>query len=226
MLLNDKQIRQHCFNKRWSFNGEPLVKPFSEGVQDGISYGLTSCGYDARLHNQVLIYKVGTTRLESVDPMRFKEDGYKEQMFDSYTVKDNGTIVLPGRTYALVQTYEEFFLPRWIKGRCVGKSTYARCGLIVNTTPLEPEWWGRLTIEVFACVPITLYVGQGIAQMEFERIQPCERSYADKQGKYQGQQNVTPPRIKDHPRYPIKEQREADNDKDTEESNFNRRGYG
>lgn len=196
MLLNDIEIREHCTNRDLWFDGRPLVSPFSEGVDAGISYGLTSGGYDARLHNQVMVYKAGTTRIETVDPKRFKDGTYRTRMFDEYTAGEDGTINLPGQTYALVQTYEVFCLPRWIKGRCVGKSTYARCGLIVNTTPMEQEWWGRLTVEVFACVPITLYVGEGICQMEFERLAPCGRSYADKNGKYQGQQNVTPPRVK------------------------------
>lgn len=196
MLLCDDEIRDHCTKEELWFQGRPLVSPFSEGVDSGISYGLTSGGYDARLHNEVLVYKVGTTRLESVDPKRFRDPEYRSRMFDEYVAEPGGTIVLPGLTYALVQTMEEFCLPRWLKGRCVGKSTYARCGLIVNTTPMEQEWWGRLTVEVFASVPVTLYVGEGICQMEFERIKPCQRSYADKQGKYQGQQTVTPPKVK------------------------------
>ena len=195
MILCDDEIYEHCINKDLWFNNRPLVSPLSKGIDEGISYGLTSAGYDARLHNEVLVYKVGSTRLESVDPKRFREPEYRSRMFDEYVAEPGGTIVLPGLTYALVQTFEEFSLPRWIKGRCVGKSTYARCGLIVNTTPLEQEWWGRLTIEVFACVPITLYVGEGICQLEFERLKPCRRSYADKKGKYQGQKNVTPPKV-------------------------------
>ena len=192
-MLSDREIREHCTNPLLWFDGRPLISSFIEGEQEGISYGLTSAGYDARLDDQVLVYK--TTRFEPVDPKRFKEQEYRKQMFDEYRA-DNKRVVLPGGTYALVQTLEEFCLPRWIKGRCVGKSTYARCGLIVNTTPLEPEWYGKLTIEVFASVPVVLYVGEGICQMEFERMQQCETSYADKRGKYQGQQNVTPPRIK------------------------------
>lgn len=192
-MLNDKQIREHCTNPDLWFRDVPLISPFSESIQGGISYGLTSAGYDARLDDQVLVYK--TTRWQPVDPKRFVQPIYREQMFDSYRAEE-GRIVLPGGTYALVQTVEEFCLPRWLKGRCVGKSTYARCGLIVNTTPMEPEWWGKLTVEVFASVPVVLYVGEGICQMEFERIKPCEVSYADKAGKYQGQQSVTPPRVK------------------------------
>jgi dCTP deaminase len=185
------------------FDNRPLISPFCESVQEGISYGLTSAGYDARLDDQVLVYK--TTRWEPVDPKRFKDAEYRSQMFDEYKanywqanlVGAPNRIILPGGTYALVQTMEEFCLPRHLKGRCVGKSTYARCGLIVNTTPLEPEWYGKLTIEVFASVPVVLYVGEGICQMEFERTEgACEVSYADKKGKYQGQQVVTPPRTK------------------------------
>jgi len=193
-ILSDRSIREHCTNPDLWFDGRPLVSPFSESVQYGISYGLTSAGYDARLDDQVLVYR--TTRWIPVDPKMFRDDEYRKQMFDEYKA-ENGRIVLPGGTYALVQTVEELCLPRWLKGRCVGKSTYARCGLIVNTTPLEPEWYGKLTIEVFASVPVVLYVGEGICQMEFERTEGiCEVSYADKHGKYQGQQSVTPPRIK------------------------------
>lgn len=195
MLLNDKAIREHCLDDQLWFAKRPLIAPFSEAVQSGISYGLTSTGYDARLDGQVLVYK--TTRWQPVDPKRFRDGatGYRAEMFDEYRA-EGGRIVLPGGTYALVQTLEEFCLPRWIKGRCVGKSTYARCGLIVNTTPMEPEWYGRLTVEVYACVPIVLYVGEGICQMEFEKVVPCEVSYADKHGKYQGQRDVTPPKVK------------------------------
>lgn len=196
-ILSDKAIREHCADPDLWFADRPLVSPFSESVQEGISYGLTSGGYDARLHNEVLVYKVGTTRIESVDPKQFRNLEYRARMFDEYVAEPGGKIILPGLTYALVQTFEEFSLPRWLKGRCVGKSTYARCGLIVNTTPLEQEWWGRLTVEVFASVPITLYVGEGICQIEFERTEGiCEVSYADKRGKYQGQQHVTPPKVK------------------------------
>lgn len=193
MLLNDREIYEHCNNRSLWFDGKPLISPFTEMVQQGISYGLTSAGYDARLDSQVLVYKA--TRWEPVDPKQFKSDEYRRTMFDEYEAKD-GKIILPGNTYSLVQTVEEFCLPRWIKGRCVGKSTYARCGLIVNTTPMEPEWYGNLTVEVYASVPVVLYVGEGICQMEFERVAPCEVSYADKRGKYQGQRNVTPPRVK------------------------------
>lgn len=193
-LLTDRGIREHCMDSDLWFAGRPLISPFiHSGVQEGISYGLTSAGYDARLDKQVLVYK--TTRLMPVDPKRFHDPEYRKQMFDEYTSDD--TIVIPGGTYALVQTMEEFCLPRWIKGRCVGKSTYARCGLIVNTTPLEPEWYGKLTVEVYASVPVVLYVGEGICQMEFERTEGvCETSYADKNGKYQGQDEVTPPKVK------------------------------
>lgn len=192
-ILSDKAIREHCSDPDLWFDRRPLISPFVEGVQEGISYGLTSAGYDARLDDQILVYK--TTRHVSVDPKRFSDPTYRAQMFDEYKATD-GRIVIPGHTYALVQTIEEFCLPRWLKGRCVGKSTYARCGLIVNTTPIEPEWYGKLTVEVYASVPVVLYVGEGICQMEFERINQCETSYADKQGKYQGQKQVTPPRVK------------------------------
>lgn len=193
-LLCDRVIREYCTDKQLWFAGRPLISPFVDGVQEGISYGLTSVGYDARLDDQVLVYK--TTRHTPVDPKRFSDPTYRVQMFDEY-VSTDGKIIIPGHTYALVQTVEEFCLPRRIKGRCVGKSTYARCGLIVNTTPLEPEWFGKLTVEVYASVPVVLYVGEGICQMEFERTEGhCQTSYADKKGKYQGQQNVTPPKVK------------------------------
>lgn len=191
-LLVDHEIRQHCTDPTLWFAERPLISPFVESVQSGISYGLTSAGYDARLDKDVMVYK--TTRWEPVDPKRFKDPDYRRMMFDEYSADEFNRITLPGGTYALVQTMEEFCLPRWIKGRCVGKSTYARCGLIVNTTPMEQEWWGKLTVEVFVSVPIVLYAGEGICQMEFERVPPCQVSYADKAGKYQGQQSVTPPR--------------------------------
>ena len=192
-LLTDSDIRRHCTHSELWFAGRPLISPFSEPVAAGVSYGLTSVGYDIRLDNRVMVFN--STRYEPIDPKLFKDEEYKRQLFDTYDAEKS--IVLPGHSYALVQSLEYFSLPARIKGRCVGKSTYARCGVIVNTTPLEPEWHGRLTIEVSNSSPraVKLWVGEGIAQLEFELLEHRpERTYADKCGKYQGQTDVTPAR--------------------------------
>lgn len=195
MILNDKQIRRRCEDPGLWFNGRPLISPFREGKVEGcISYGLTSSGYDLALDGKVMAFK--NTRGGVVDPKAFNDPTYRASVFDCFESYDS--IVVPANGYILVQCVEYLSLPRDLKGHCIGKSTYARCGVIVNTTPLEPEWHGHLTIEISNSnpAPVKLYVGEGIAQLEFHLIDPPERSYADKGGKYQGQRDVTPPMIK------------------------------
>jgi dCTP deaminase len=187
MILCDHEIRTLCWN-------EPaLITPFVDSYPPGaVSYGLTSAGYDLRLAPQVLVFKA--TRAEVVDPKRFKDAEYKKLVFDEYVADKE--IVLPAHSYILVQSVEYIRMPRNLKGRCVGKSTYARCGVIVNTTPLEPGWEGTLTIEISNSnpSPVKLYVGEGIAQLEFDRIEEPQVDYAAKGGKYQNQREVTPAR--------------------------------
>ena len=205
MLLADTEIRKRC--RAIAYSEKPMIDPFVEGVQsnDIISYGLTSAGYDLRMGLEVLIFK--NSFGEAIDPKRFKDQTYLDRMFDKLTYKHmppdvlNGerlSITIPAHGYILATSYEYLRIPRYLKARCVGKSTYARCGLIVNTTPLEPEWEGNLTIEISnsAPCPSTIYIMEGIAQLEFEQIYGnVETSYKDKKGKYDQQIGVTPARV-------------------------------
>lgn len=173
----------------------PLLNPFSEGVQgDGvISYGLTSAGFDLRLDNeQLLVFK--NSYGQRMDPKRFKEPHYRGVMFDERSFSPHEEVVIPSGGYVLARSYEYISMPYFLKGRVVGKSTYARCGVVVNCTPLEPEWCGHLTLEISNPTPcdVVLYALEGVAQLEFELLtnRPAV-TYSDKQGKYQNQIGVT-----------------------------------
>jgi dCTP deaminase len=167
-----------------------MIDPFIESqIRDGvISYGLSSYGYDVRVADQFKIFTNINTTI--VDPKNFDEQSF---------VDFKGAVcVIPPNSFALARTVEYFRIPRNVLTICVGKSTYARCGIIVNVTPFEPEWEGHATLEISNTTPLParIYAGEGIAQVIFfEADQVCERSYADKQGKYQGQQEITLPRI-------------------------------
>lgn len=193
MLLADKTIRALSMNRR-----SPLIEPFSPPVAGNgvISYGLTSAGYDIRLGSEIFTFK--NSYGETVDPKRFGDAEYRGKVFDFATYTQGQRVPIPANGYILGNSFEYFRIPRWLKGRCTGKSTYARCGLIVNVTPLEPEWEGHLTIEISNSSPSVVYVYayEGIAQLEFELLDTDpEVSYKDKQGKYQGQTGVTPARV-------------------------------
>ena len=165
---------------------EPFVeKQTAEGV---ISYGLSSYGYDARVSDEFKIF----TNVDNaiVDPKNFAEQSFVNRKVD--------VCVIPPNSFALARTVEYFRVPRDVLVICLGKSTYARCGLIVNVTPLEPEWEGYVTLEISNTTPLPakVYANEGIAQvLFFQSDEPCEISYADKKGKYLGQQEVTLPRI-------------------------------
>lgn len=151
-----------------------------------ISYGLTSYGYDVRVDRK---FKVFTNVWGStVDPKNFDPKSFVE-------VEDDVCIIQPN-SFALAETVEYFEIPRDVLAVCMGKSTYARCGIIVNVTPLEPEWRGRVTIEISNTTPLPakIYAGEGIAQILFLRgVAECRTSYADKDGKYQNQTGLTLP---------------------------------
>lgn len=191
MLLVDHQIRKLC-------QEENLLTPWSEATSGNgiISYGITSGGYDLRLANTVFIFK-GTHGLP-IDPKKFKDPEYCEKIFDVVTYPDHHPVIIPAHSYVLGASLEYIQMPRNLKGRCVGKSTYARAAVIINTTPLEMMWRGHLTIEISnpTAYPLTIYTSEGIAQLEFETLAgDCECSYADKNGKYQGQTGVTVSRV-------------------------------
>jgi dCTP deaminase len=169
---------------------EKMIDPFEESqVREGvISYGLSSYGYDIRVADEFKIFTNINTTI--VDPKNFSRQSF---------VDFQGPVcIIPPNSFALARTVEYFRIPRSVLTLCVGKSTYARCGIIVNVTPFEPEWEGHATLEISNTTPLParLYAKEGIAQVIFfEADQLCERSYADKQGKYQAQQEITLPRI-------------------------------
>lgn len=200
MLLRDRMIREYCLNPIYHGENGAMLSPFSEPVSgDGIiSYGLTSAGYDLRLGKEIWVYK--NTYGEVVDPKRFKDREYRERVFDWYMAEK--PVIIPAHGYILGSSLEYIRMPRQIKGRCVGKSTYARTGIIINTTPLEPGWSGLLTIEIANTnpSPALVYPMEGIAQLEFEYIdgvpeQTYDTKHGGKAGKYQDQQGVTPAKV-------------------------------
>ena len=167
-----------------------MIEPFSEKqVRDGvISYGLSSYGYDVRIANEFKIF----TNINHmvVDPKDFDPR--------SFVDFEGDLCIIPPNSFALARTVERFKVPRDVIVVCLGKSTYARCGIIVNVTPLEPEWEGIVTLEVSNTTPLParIYAGEGIAQMLFfQSDEDCETSYADKKGKYQAQDGLTLPRL-------------------------------
>jgi len=167
-----------------------MIEPFVDSqVRNGtISYGLSSYGYDIRVSDEFKIF----TNVHSaiVDPKHFDPKSF---------VDFKGEVcVIPPNSFALSRTIEYFRIPRNVLTLCVGKSTYARCGIIVNVTPFEPEWEGYVTLEISNTTPLParIYANEGIAQvLFFVASTECERSYADKKGKYQGQHSITLPRL-------------------------------
>jgi len=165
---------------------EPYVdKQEREGV---ISYGVSSYGYDMRVSNKFKIF----TNVHSaiVDPKNFSPESFVDFVGD--------VCIVPPNSFALAHSVEYFRIPRGILTITVGKSTYARTGVLTNVTPFEPEWEGHVTLEISNTTPLPakIYANEGIAQvLFFEADEECETSYADKKGKYQGQTGVTPPRL-------------------------------
>lgn len=216
MLLTDNQIRDICMGKEIAdpFSKLPygviqypkgMIEPFEEGIprHGKISYGLTTAGYDLRLcPKKLLRYIPGATY---VSAKRFKDPDYKCSIIEEVLPTINGDtgdieFLLKPRSYYLGQSYEYLNIPSRIKGRCVGKSTLARCGVHINTTPLEGGWKGYLTIEIGNDLPIpTMIWGmEGIAQLEFDLLSQEPRvDYSKKNGIYQGQTDITVPRVRE-----------------------------
>ncbi len=181
-ILSDKWIRDKAQN-------EGMIEPFVEAQRrEGvISYGLSSYGYDARVAPEFKIF----TNVDSavVDPKDFASN--------SFVDRETDICVIPPNSFALARTVEYFRVPEDVLVICLGKSTYARCGIIVNVTPLEPGWEGHVTLEFSNTTPLPakIYAGEGCAQvLFFESDEVCETSYADRGGKYQGQHGVTLPK--------------------------------
>jgi dCTP deaminase len=182
-LKPDRWIRKMCREQQ-------MIEPFEEKqVRSGvISYGVSSYGYDIRISDEFKIFtNVNSTM---VDP---------KNMDPNSMVDFRGPIaIVPPNSFALGRTVEYFRIPRNVLAVCMGKSTYARCGIITNVTPFEPEWEGYVTLEISNTTPLPakIYAGEGIAQvLFFEADEPCETSYKDRAGKYQKQQGITLPRL-------------------------------
>jgi len=182
-ILSDKWIKQMSLEKE-------MIKPFVENQQRGnnISFGLSSYGYDARVSNEFKIF----TNVHStvVDPKNFSQE--------SFVTKKEDVCIIPPNSFVLASTIEYFKIPRDVLVICPGKSTYARCGIIVNVTPLEPEWEGHVTLEFSNTTPLPakIYANEGACQFIFLKgDQSPEVSYADRKGKYMKQQGVTLPKI-------------------------------
>jgi dCTP deaminase len=182
-VKSDKWIRRMALEHR-------MIEPFEEKqVRQGvISYGLSSYGYDIRVADEFKLF----TDIHStvVDPKQFNPKSFVDIKADSITI--------PPNSFALARTIEYFHIPRSVITVCLGKSTYARCGIIVNVTPFEPEWEGTATLEISNTTPLPakIYANEGIAQvLFFESDELCETSYADKKGKYLKQLEVTLPRM-------------------------------
>lgn len=171
-----------------------MIEPFEEGLvrqSEGrrvISYGCSSYGYDLRVAPE---FKVFTNIYNTVvDPKDFDDKSFVDMTTD--------VCIVPPNSFALARSVEYFRIPRNVVTMCIGKSTYARCGIIVNVTPFEPEWEGHVTLEISNTTPLPakIYAGEGLAQvLFFEGEEICEVSYKDRGGKYQGQTGITIPRM-------------------------------
>ncbi|GAB3375865.1 dCTP deaminase [Spongiibacter taiwanensis] len=185
-IKSDKWIRRMAEN-------EGMIEPFEPGqVRENnggkiISYGTSSYGYDVRCANEFRVFT--NTYSATVDPKAFDDKSFVSITGDY--------CIIPPNSFALARTVEYFRIPRSVLTICLGKSTYARCGIIVNVTPLEPEWEGHVTLEFSntTTLPAKIYANEGVAQMLFfESDEICDVSYKDRGGKYQGQTGVTLPK--------------------------------
>jgi dCTP deaminase len=183
VIKSDRWIRQQAVEKG-------MIKPFEERqVRAGvISYGLSSYGYDLRIADEFKIFTNINNTL--VDPKAFDPRSFVDYQ--------GPVCIVPPNSFALGRSVEYFRIPRNVLTICVGKSTYARCGIITNVTPFEPEWEGFVTLEISNTTPLPakIYANEGIAQvLFFESDEACQTSYADRQGKYQGQQGIVLPTV-------------------------------
>ena len=182
-LKPDHWIRKMAMEHR-------MIEPFEPGqVRNGqISFGVSSYGYDIRVADEFMIFTNVYSAI--VDPKNFDPRSMVEYKGD--------VCIIPPNSFALARTVEYFRIPKNVLTVCLGKSTYARCGIIVNVTPFEPEWEGFVTLEISNTTPLPakIYSNEGIAQvLFFEGHEPCETTYADKKGKYQKQQSIVLPKL-------------------------------
>ena len=186
-IKSDKWIRRMAAEQR-------MIEPFEAGQvkelqgRKIVSYGTSSYGYDIRCSTDFKIFTNVNSTI--IDPKAFDEKSFVDYRGD--------VCIIPPNSFALARTVEYFRIPRSVLTICLGKSTYARCGIIVNVTPLEPEWEGYVTLEISNTTPLParIYANEGMAQvLFFESDEDCSISYKDKQGKYQAQVGVTLPRV-------------------------------
>ena len=182
-IMSDRWIRERALS-------DAMIEPFVDGQkrEGTISYGLSSYGYDARVSDEFKLF----TNVDNaiVDPKDFKANSFVDRKTD--------VCIIPPNSFALARTVEYFRVPRDVLVICLGKSTYARCGIIVNVTPLEPEWEGHVTLEFSNTTPLPakIYANEGACQFLFLKgNEPCQTSYADRSGKYMHQQGVTLPKL-------------------------------
>ena len=188
-IKSDRWIRKMAEEHGMIEPYEPGQVRFNDAGDKLVSYGTSSYGYDVRCAREFKVF----TNVHSaiVDPKNFDENSFIDIVGDE--------CIIPPNSFALARTVEYFRIPRDVLTICLGKSTYARCGIIVNITPLEPEWEGHVTLEFSntTTLPARIYAGEGVAQMLFfqsDADDVCETSYKDRGGKYQGQVGVTLPR--------------------------------
>jgi dCTP deaminase len=182
-IKSDRWIRKMALEQE-------MISPFSEKqVRAGvISYGLSSYGYDLRVADEFKIFTNVNSTI--VDPKDFDER--------SFVSVKSACCIVPPNSFALARSIEYFKIPRDVLTICLGKSTYARCGIIVNVTPFEPEWEGFVTLEISNTTPLPakIYANEGLCQIIFfQSDEACETSYADRKGKYQGQQGIVLPKL-------------------------------
>jgi len=189
-VLSDIEIKERSEKNE-------MIKPFTETLirktenEKVLSYGLSSYGYDVRVSNE---FKVFTNINSSIiDPKNFSNDNFVTKV-----IPDGDCLILPPNSFALANTIETFKVPRDIIIICVGKSTYARCGVVVNVTPIEPEFIGQVVLEFSNTtnLPVKIYANEGACQFVFFKADViCKTSYADRSGKYQGQKGITLPKV-------------------------------
>lgn len=210
-MLSDREIIQRCQPRNYlaeaaHIDYQPMIDPFvNHQVKEVrtikgethkvISYGVSSYGYDARLGWDFKVFTNIRSRI--IDPKNFDEGCFEHVVAE---VGKHEWVQIPPNSFALGVSIERFCIPRDILTLCLGKSTYARCGILVNITPLEPEWRGHITIEISNTTPLpaVVYPGEGICQLVFLKADPlniCHTSYGDKAGKYQDQQGITLPKV-------------------------------
>ncbi len=183
MIKNDRWIKKQAIENK-------MIEPFEQGqVRDGvISFGVSSFGYDLRVSDEFKIFT--NVKNSIVDPKNFSSESF---------VDFKGPVcIVPPNSFALAHSIEYFRIPRNVMTICLGKSTYARCGIIVNVTPFEPEWEGHVTLEISNTTPLPakIYANEGLAQvLFFESNEEPETSYKDRKGKYQKQNGITLPKL-------------------------------